>query len=203
VAVDVPKVFVSYAHESGEHKEHVHAFATLLRDSGLDVVFDLWSADGRRDWYPWAIREVPGADYVLVVVSEQYRASGDGLGPSSANRGVQSEAAILRELLYGDRETWLPRILPVLLPGHDLDEIPLFLQPYTASHYEVASLTAEGAAELLEVIRRLPGEPAPGRPDRPVRPPRARPRGGVVNQVNGTVTGKVVQAETIVGDVNF
>ncbi|MPZ83875.1 MAG: hypothetical protein GEV28_27175 [Actinophytocola sp.] len=173
----------------------------MLATAGLDVVFDLWSASARQDWYSWAIREAPGADYVLVVVSEQYGASGDGLGPSAANRGVQSEAALLRELLYSDRKKWLPRILPVLLPGHDIADIPLFLQLNTVSHYELTSLTAEGVAELLEVIRRRPGDPAPEA--RPAFPPRARPQGRVVNQINGTVNGKVVQAETIEGDVNF
>lgn len=195
------KVFVSYAHESEDHKSDVHVFATLLRDSGLDVVLDIWSVGARRDWYSWAIREVRGSDYVLVVVSEQYGTTGDGYGPSAANRGVQSEAALLRELLYSDRKKWLPRILPVLLPGHDIVEIPLFLQPHTASHYELTSLTAAGAAELLEVIRHRPGDPAPEA--RPAFPTRARPPGRALNQINGTVDGNVVQAGRIDGDVNF
>lgn len=42
---------------------------------------------------------------------------------------MQSEAALLRELVYGDRAMWLPKILSVILPGHGIDQIPLFLQP--------------------------------------------------------------------------
>jgi hypothetical protein len=216
--VHVPKVFVSYAHESAGHKEQVRAFATFLRDSGLDAVLDLWSAGARQDWYSWAIREMTDADFVLVVASAQYRVSGDGVGPSGVNRGVQSEATLLREFVYRDRETWLPKVLPVLLPGHVIDEIPLFLQPYTASRYEVTSFTTEGADELLRVLLRRPGYPAPEvRPDQPELPPytakpadvaepredEPRERGRVVNQIIGTVTGKVVQADTIEGDINF
>ncbi len=194
------KVFVSYAHESAEHKGQVLALATLLRDSGLDTVLDVWAADTRQDWYSWAIRELTDADFVVVVASRRYRASGDGSGPSTENRGVQSEAALLRELVYGDRQTWLPKVLPVLLPGHDVDEIPLFLQPFTASRYEVTSPTPEGAGELLRVLRHQPGDPAPEAPRPRSVPPE---RGRVVNQINGTVHGKVVQADTIEGDVNF
>jgi hypothetical protein len=83
----------------------------------------------------------------------------DVLAP--ANRGVQSEAAVLRDLLHGDRSTWLPKLLPVLLPGHGVEEIPYFLQPCTANHYKVEEISAQGIEEVLRVIT--------GRPDR-VRP---------------------------------
>ena len=49
MAVDVPKVFVSYAHESDEHKAQVLAFATFLRQAGIDAVLDLWSTHVRQD----------------------------------------------------------------------------------------------------------------------------------------------------------
>jgi hypothetical protein len=217
MTVDVPKVFVSYAHESAEHKAQVLAFATFLREAGIEAVLDLWSADARQDWYAWAIREMTDADFVLVVASERYRATGDGNGPSTENRGVQSEAALLRELVYADRGTWLPKALPVLLPGHTVDQIPLFLQPHTASRFQVTSFDATGAEELLRVILRQPGYIAPEiGAEQPVLPPHAggvdagapgqvppadKPR--VVNNVTGNVTGNVVQADTITGDINF
>lgn len=192
------KVFVSYAHESATHQEQVLALATLLRDSGLETVLDVWASSTRQDWYSWAIREMTDADFVVVVASGRYRSFGDGHGPSAENRGVQSEAALLRELIYGDRQTWLPKALPVLLPGHGVDEIPLFLQPHTGSRYEVTAFTEAGAGELLRVIRHEPGSPDPAAP-----PPAPPPEGGVVNQITGTVTGKVVQAGTIEGDIHF
>ncbi|MFC4859221.1 SEFIR domain-containing protein [Actinophytocola glycyrrhizae] len=56
MAVDVPRVFVTYAHESDEHKEQVLAFATFLRQVGIDAVLDLWFTDARQDWYSWILR---------------------------------------------------------------------------------------------------------------------------------------------------
>lgn len=218
MTADVPKVFVSYAHESDEHKAQVLAFATFLRHAGIAAVLDLWSADARRDWYSWAVREMTAADFVLVVASERYRVAGDGNGPNAEHRGVQSESALLRELVYSDRAGWLPKILPVILPGHTIDQIPLFLQPHTASRFEVTSFDTAGAEELLRVILRRPGYVAPEvGTEQPVLPPHAdgsddtapgqvpsrAPADRAVNQVNGTVYGKVIQVDTIIGDISF
>lgn len=177
-----PKVFVSYAHESDEHKAQVLALATFLRRVGVGAVLDLWAAGSRRDWYSWAVREMTDSDFVLVVASKRYRVMGDGNGPNAEHRGVQSEAALLRELVYGDRAVWLPKVLPVVLPGQDVGQIPLFLQPHTASRFHVDSFDTTGAEELLRVIFGQPGHlmPAvsteklvlPPRADTPVRRPR-------------------------------
>jgi hypothetical protein len=214
MTVDVPRVFVSYAHESAEHRARVLAFATFLRRAGVEAVLDVWSAGTRQDWYSWAIRELTAADFVLVIASERYRTTGDGNGPNGEHRGVQSEAALLRELVYADRATWLPKVLPVLLPGHTVDQVPLFLQPHTASRFPVTSFDTAGAEDLLRVLLRQPGHRAPDvAAERPVLPPReteptAAPaatatRIGVLNQINGAVSGKVVQADTITGNVNL
>jgi SEFIR domain len=166
-------VFVSYVHESEQHQNDVLAFATFLRGQGVDAVLDLWSADARHDWYAWAIREMTTAAYVIVVASPTYRAVGDGSGPADRHRGVQSEATLLRDLVYGDRETWTPKVLPVLLPGHGIEEIPHFLSPYTTSRFTVEAHTVDGAEGLLRVIHRSPGHVPPpvlAPPDLPPRP---------------------------------
>lgn len=38
-----PKVFISYSHDSEEHKNWVLKLATHLRDHGVDVVLDQWN----------------------------------------------------------------------------------------------------------------------------------------------------------------
>lgn len=211
MTTEPPRVFVSYAHESDEHKAQVLAFATFLRGVGIAAMLDQWALDSRRDWSAWAGSEMTAADFVLVVASKQYRRFGDGSGPNGENRGIQSEAALLRELVHSDRATWLPKILPVLLPGHDADEIPLFLQPHSASHYPVTSFDIEGADELLRVILQQPGYPTPEiaaappilPPHTSVSPPEPKKTPRVTNQINGTVNGIVVQADTINGDISF
>lgn len=163
-----PKVFVSYAHDDTAHKCQVLDFATFLRRQGVEAVLDTWAADVRQDWYAWAIREMTEADHVIVVASPKYREMGDGLGPAELHRGLQSEAALLREHVHTDRLRWLPKVLPVLLPGHDVSEIPLFLQPATATRYRVTSCTPEGAEELLRVLLGQPVAVPPVSAHRPM-----------------------------------
>jgi hypothetical protein len=218
MAVNAAKVFVSYTHESDNHKAQVLAFATFLRQAGIGAVLDVWSADARRDWYAWAIREMTEADFVLVVASPQYRMTGDGMDLTTGHRGTRSEAALLRELIYAERAAWLPKILPVVLPGHTIDGIPLFLQPHTASRFHVTSFDVDGAEDLLRVLLRQPGHIAP---DVAAAPPTLPPHSGgpdqlspdhtlpadcagrarVVNRITGSVTGTVIQADTITGNI--
>ncbi len=135
-------------------------------------MLDIWFTGTRQDWYAWAIREMTSVDYVLVIASPRYRQVGDGASPANVHKGVQSEAALLRDLVFGDRDRWLPKILPVVFEGHHVDDIPLFLQPHTATHYKLGAFTVEDAAALLRVIQRRNVRPGPpdGNRDRPSAP---------------------------------
>jgi SEFIR domain len=214
-----PTVFLSYAHDSEAHNDQVLAFATFLRSMGIKAVLDTWATNSRQDWYAWMIKHITEADYVIVVASPMYRWTGDGIDPQARHRGVQSEAALMRELVYGDRAGRLPTILPVLLPGHGIDEIPLFLQPHTATRFEVSAFTESGAEELLRVVLRRPRHVEP--PVATHRPELAPESGAgqtpeqaasaagptahhglVTNQINGSVHGKVLQVDKIVGNVH-
>jgi hypothetical protein len=147
-------VFISYAYDS---ERQVHEFAWFLRaEGGIDIRFDLWDADRRRDWSVWIIEQVREADFVLVVASSAYKRRAEGGADSAEGRGVRFEAALLRDLLTQDRATWVHKVLPVVLPGRSVAEIPAFLQPYAASHYVIDSLTLDGVDELYRVITGQP-----------------------------------------------
>jgi tetratricopeptide (TPR) repeat protein len=149
-----PRVFVSYAHDSDQHRRTVLRLCTVLQRLGVDVHVDEWFTDLRRDWFLWMIEQFEKADHVIVVASPQYRAAGDGNVPADCHRGVQTESAVLRNFLYRDRETWTRKILPVILPGRSVDEIPLYLQPHCASHYLVPKINTAGAKDLARVLTR-------------------------------------------------
>lgn len=162
-----PRVFISYAHDSEQHLRQVHEFAWFLRvDCGIDVRLDVWDADQRRDWSVWVMEQVQEAEFVLVVASPAYkhRAEG-GVAERSGGCGVQFEAALLRTLLAKDLEQWVHKVLPVVLTGRSVDEIPLFLQPHAATHYAVVSLTMAGVDGLYRVLTGQPRHqpPDPGR----------------------------------------
>jgi hypothetical protein len=158
------RVFVSYSHDDEVHKALVREFCTILRqDAGLDVHLDQWADDSRRDWSAWALHQIREADFILAVASPAFRRRADGLAESNEGRGAQFEAALLRDRLTMDLAEYTRRILPVVLPGRSVAEIPEFLCPYSATHYVVGELTLAGVAELLDAIRNVTKHPKPPR----------------------------------------
>jgi tetratricopeptide (TPR) repeat protein len=157
------RVFVSYAHDTPRHRTAVLRLCEELRRLGIDVRVDEWDTDLRRDWTLWMIDQLTAADHVIVVASPEYRAAGDGTAPADRHRGVQTESALLRNFLHRDRGTWTRKILPVILPGRTIDDIPLYLQPHCASHYPVPEIDQRGVRELMKVLtRQAPRPDAPG-----------------------------------------
>jgi hypothetical protein len=152
-----PRVFVSYSHDSAAHKELVRRFATFLRaQAGVDVHLDRWYDDGRRDWSVWAIEQLREADFILVIASPDYRRRADGQAPPEEGRGAQFEAAIIRDNLTRNLPGETRRVLPVVLPGRSVDEIPTFLCAYSTTHYIVSEFTQEGIDELLVAFTGVP-----------------------------------------------
>ncbi|HEX5402326.1 MAG TPA: toll/interleukin-1 receptor domain-containing protein [Pseudonocardiaceae bacterium] len=155
-----PLVFISYAHESDAHRADVEALAAVLAENDIVVDYDMPHTKARTDWGLWAERAIAHADFVIVVASDAYRRAAEG-DSGNASRGVQSEAALLRELLHADRRAWLGRILPVVLPGQSVSQLPLFLQPRSASHFVLPTITPAGLTELLEVLVGRSANPVP------------------------------------------
>jgi hypothetical protein len=147
-----PRVFVSYAHGSVRHRRQVREFCRFLETLGADIRMDEFAGDDRRDWSLWSIQEILAADFILVVASAEYRRRAEGALPAGAGDGVANESAFLRDRLAYDRQTWQRKILPVVLPGASVDEIPLFLSPYSTSRYEVTTCARDGAGSLLGAL---------------------------------------------------
>ncbi len=70
--VPIPKVFVSYSHDSQEHKKWVLDFATRLRNTGVDAILDQWDLKPGDDLPHFMERNLTLADRVLMVCTERY-----------------------------------------------------------------------------------------------------------------------------------
>jgi hypothetical protein len=150
---EAPRVFVTYAHDSPEHKEQVRRFGTFLREQiGLDVHLDQWYDNVRRDWSAWAIEQLNNADFVLVVASPQYKRRADGAAPADEGRGSQFEAGIIRNNLTRNLRKETERVLPVVLPGRSVDDVPTFLNAHSTTTFYVKDFTEEGVRDLLAAI---------------------------------------------------
>ncbi|MEU5342300.1 MULTISPECIES: toll/interleukin-1 receptor domain-containing protein [unclassified Streptomyces] len=146
------RVFISYAHETPDHKDAVRRLYELLRDQGLDVRYDQADQHERRNWETWTTRQIMRADFVLLIASPAYRQVAEDELPAGRNLGLRSEYRRLADLQHRAPDVWLKKILPVVLPGRSADEIPLTFAPWTADHYVVEDVTHEGAGDLLRVL---------------------------------------------------
>jgi hypothetical protein len=147
-----PRVFVTYAHDTDEHKRSVAEFCAFLDGLGMDVRFDRQQPDIRRNWNTWTTAEMMRADFVIVIASPVYREVDRGTLAPDYHPGVQSEFNRLADLLHRDGKNWLAKILPVVLPDRSVDEIPLTFLPNIADHYVVERFTTDGARSLLRVL---------------------------------------------------
>ncbi|WIY05121.1 TIR domain-containing protein [Amycolatopsis mongoliensis] len=145
-----PRVFVTYSHDDERHRDLVREFATFLRaEVGIDVRLDQWADDGRRDWSLWAVEQLTEADFVLVIASPDYKRRAEGTEVPHLGRGAQFEAAMIRDNITQDLPRATRRILPVVLPGRRVEEIPAFLNAHSTTRYEIEEFTMDGVAELL------------------------------------------------------
>ncbi|MER5262753.1 SAV_2336 N-terminal domain-related protein [Actinosynnema sp. NPDC002837] len=144
----IPRVYISYAYDTPEHVESVLRFATLLRQQGVDARLDLWASDRRRDWAAWAVEQITAADFVVVVASPALR--------TTRENGLIEQILLRREDLSSYQALHSRRILPVVLPGGSVDDIPAFLRPHTSTHYRLTEFTPEAVEDL---VRALIGQP--------------------------------------------
>jgi SEFIR domain/NPCBM/NEW2 domain len=159
-----PHVFVSYAHDSPEHMEQVRLFTTCLRTQfGLDAHLDQWYDSWRLDWSAWAIEHLTKADFILAIASPDYKRRADGMAPADEGRGSQFEAAIMRDNLTKNLRRETGRILPVVLPGGSIKDIPTFLNAYSTTRFEINEFTEAGVAGLLAAMTGQGQYPMPKR----------------------------------------
>ncbi|MFT2014400.1 SEFIR domain-containing protein [Streptomyces sp. 796.1] len=156
-----PVVFVSYAHDNLGHKDLVRRFATVLMGCGVEVILDQWVPGNRQDWHHWALKKIPNVDFVIVIASAMCKAVGNGTMEPGRHRGMRSETAIIRELLVKDPDTWLRKVLPVVLPGETVENLPMYLQPCNADRYVVKELSEIGIDDLLRAMADVPQHEMP------------------------------------------
>jgi hypothetical protein len=70
--VSIPKVFISYSHDSQEHKKWVLDFATRLRNTGVDAILDQWDLKPGDDLPHFMEQNLAVANRVLMVCTERY-----------------------------------------------------------------------------------------------------------------------------------
>lgn len=96
----IPKVFVSYSHDSPSHKKWVAEISSKLVKNGIDVILDQWDLGLGDDVPKFMENSVTQADRVLMICTEPYvRKADEGKG------GVGYESMIVTGELIRDLGT--------------------------------------------------------------------------------------------------
>lgn len=68
----IPKAFISYSHDSQDHKKWVLDLATRLRNNGVDATLDQWDLKAGDDLPHFMEQGLMTADRVLMVCTDKY-----------------------------------------------------------------------------------------------------------------------------------
>jgi hypothetical protein len=151
-----PRIFISYSHDSAEHKERVLALANRLRHDGIDAHLDQYEEAPPEGWPRWMDLQIAEAEFVLLVCTETYHERVMMRTPKGKGHGVLWESNLIYQYLY-EAGTVNATFIPVLPPDGKSDHIPTALRPF--QRYE--PFTEDGYWELY---RRLTRQPRTSRP---------------------------------------
>lgn len=116
-----PKLFISYSHDSQEHKDWVLKLVVdLYKYFGVDVIFDQWDLRVGRDLAFYMEHGLTEANLVLCVCSNDY--------VKKANLGICGsgyEKMILTRALVTN--TNIDYIIPIIRNNTQTDKLPVFL----------------------------------------------------------------------------
>lgn len=148
----LPKVFISYSHDSTAHSARVLAFAMALRDHGIDVGLDQFHTEEIIDWPRWCNEQTSRdcSDFVLCICTAEYHRRIEGNVPPERGKGVYWEASLLDDDIYdakGNR-----RLIPVLFDGEPEASIPRFLRGWTFCRLRNFALTNSGYEHVLRIL---------------------------------------------------
>jgi len=148
-----PQVFISYSHDSDEHKAWVADLARFLVSNGIDVIIDAWNLRRGEDIPKFMEDGLSSADRVLMICTERYVEKADG-----ALGGVGYEKMIVTAELIRDLGT--AKFVPVIRQTTPERKIPRFMG---GRYYVDLSADADADAERQHLLKELHNVP----PDRP------------------------------------
>lgn len=115
-----PKVFISYSHDSAEHKQWVLAFATTLRDRGVDAVLDQWDLKPGDDLPEFMEQNLVEVDYAIMICTKRYVKKAD-----AGEGGVGYEKMIMTSQLLSKISQ--NKVIPIVREKSE-NQVPTFLK---------------------------------------------------------------------------
>lgn len=128
--MSIPKVFISYAHDTEQFADKVLEFSNELRRNNIDANIDQYEECPSEGWPRWMDNQIENSDYVLIVCTQLYYdrvmnfKSGEG-------KGVNWELNIIYQHLYESccNNT---KFIPIIFNDYNATKI---LKPLQSSTY--------------------------------------------------------------------
>jgi hypothetical protein len=144
----IPKAFISYSHDSQEHRKWVLEFATRLRNSGIDAILDQWELQPGDDIPHFMERNLESADRVLMVCTDRYvERSNAGAG------GVGYEKMIVTADLMKRIDS--NKVIPIIRQT-GTHNVPTFLKSKLFIDFSRAGQEEYAFDELLRTLHGAP-----------------------------------------------
>jgi TIR domain-containing protein len=149
-----PRAFISYSHDSPEHKSWVLKLGSDLRAIGVDIVLDQWDLAPGQDVSLFMQKGISEADHVVLVCSSAYVSKSEkGVG------GVGYERLIVTAEVVQSIDT--RKFIPILRGSDPTRRVPVFLGPRMYVDFEH---DGDYDAKLVELARAIHDAPAESKP---------------------------------------
>lgn len=156
-----PRIFISYSHDSREHKQWVLILAQRLIGAGIDVILDQWDLEYGDDVTAFMVDSVTRADRVLMICTETYVHKVD-----EGKGGVGYEALIVTSELIQNLGT--KKFVPIVRQAKEPIILPRKLGARMAVNLSDYFPSVED--EFSRLVAQLRKEPPPSKPQLGVAP---------------------------------
>ncbi len=151
---DAPVVFLSYSHESTEHKMWVSRLARDLRKNGVDAILDQWDVRFGDDLAAFMERGIRDSTRVILVCTPEYARKADaGAG------GVGYEKMIVTGEMYQNLGS--SKFIPLIVRGKNKEALPSFLKSLRYVDFRDESSYDERLVDLLLELHDAPANLKP------------------------------------------
>ena len=144
-----PKVFISYSHDSPEHKQWVSEIAAQLRRKGIDAILDQWDLGLGDDITRFMERGIVNADRVLVICTDKY------VSKANADEGgVSYERMIVNAELVQNLGT--DKFIPIIRQASGKEKTPTFLGTRVYADFRNDSQFDAECEKLIRELHKMP-----------------------------------------------
>lgn len=128
--MNIPKVFISYAHDTEEFADKVLEFSNKLRKRNIDANIDQYEESPPEGWARWMDNQIENSDYVLIICTQLYYDRVMNF-KSGQGKGVNWEVNIIYQHLY-EACCNNTKFIPIIFNDYNTTNI---LKPIQSSTY--------------------------------------------------------------------